>query len=101
MNIFPSKKESATEIVIEQSAIGTLIGFSLMGIAYVFAEQLGSLAGIIVIIGYVFMGIHFYRSIRMNSVVKKAMKSGANVKMSGSVFNFKNPAEYRINKSEL
>ena len=101
MNIFPKKEESDTEIIIEQSPLGILIGMSFMSVSYLFGDQIGSLAGLVAMIGYPFIGIHLYRSITMNGVIRKAMKSGVNVHMSGSAFNFKNPAVYRSNKSEL
>ena len=101
MNIFPTKEETDTEIIVKAPALGVMLGMLLMTISYFFKDQIGSISGVLAIAAYFLLGIHMYRSFTRTSVIRKAMKSGIHVHMSGSAYNLTNPLVYRVKKADL
>lgn len=102
MNIFPKKTENEEEIIVENPPFGLLIGISLLLISFLARDHVGEIMpGLIGLIGYIFIGIHAYRSFTFMKIVKNAMKTGINVHMSGQVFNPKKPVVYRVKKEDL
>ena len=101
MNIFPIKEESDTEIIVKAPVLGIIFGILLINIVYFFESQLGSMSGPFLITAHFFIGMHIYRSLTRTKVIRKAMKSGINVHMSGRAYSLKNPIVYRVKKSDL
>jgi len=101
MNIFPKKEESEIEFIFRVPALGGLIAVSLLFISYFSGDYIGAYAGLIALVGYIFIGIYGYRKITQLKVLRKAMKSGVNVHISGNVYSLTDSVVYTIKKADL